>query len=56
MPRTVRFTAPREVDVASFDVPPLAPGEVRVRTLSSGISAGTEMPAYHGTNPYLTAP
>ena len=27
--------------------------EVRVRTLYSGISAGTELATYRGTNPYL---
>ncbi|HZO90026.1 MAG TPA: zinc-binding dehydrogenase [Chthonomonadaceae bacterium] len=32
--------------------PPLAPGQVRVRTLYSGISAGTEMTIYRGSNPY----
>ena len=55
MPRTVRFTAPRRVDVAAFDLDKPTPGHVRVQTLSSGISAGTEMTAYRGTNPYLTS-
>lgn len=32
---------------------PLGPGEVRIATLYSGISAGTEMTAFHGTNPFL---
>jgi 2-desacetyl-2-hydroxyethyl bacteriochlorophyllide A dehydrogenase len=31
----------------------LGPGDVRVRTSYSGISAGTELTAYRGTNPYL---
>ena len=30
-----------------------AAGEVRVRTLYSGITAGTELAMYRGTNPYL---
>ena len=30
------------------------PGEVRLRTLYSGISAGTELTAYRGRNPYLS--
>ncbi|GAA4973422.1 zinc-binding alcohol dehydrogenase [Kineococcus glutinatus] len=55
MPRTVRFTAPRTVDVAAFDAAAVGPGEVRVATTSSGISAGTELTAYRGTNPYLTS-
>ena len=29
------------------------PDEIRVRTLYSGISAGTELTQYRGTNPYL---
>lgn len=33
---------------------PLGPGEVRVKTLYSGISAGTELTQYRGSNPYLT--
>jgi 2-desacetyl-2-hydroxyethyl bacteriochlorophyllide A dehydrogenase len=34
--------------------PELGPGQVRVRTSYSGISAGTELTAYRGSNPYLT--
>ena len=32
---------------------PAAMAEIRVRTLFSGISTGTELTAYRGTNPYL---
>lgn len=32
----------------------LKPDEVRVKTLYSGISAGTELTQYRGSNPYLT--
>ncbi|MFI7697728.1 zinc-binding alcohol dehydrogenase [Nonomuraea sp. NPDC049480] len=32
----------------------LVPGSVRIRTLYSGVSAGTELTAYRGTNPYLS--
>ena len=32
----------------------LGPGQVRVRTSYSGISAGTELTAYRGSSPYLT--
>jgi 2-desacetyl-2-hydroxyethyl bacteriochlorophyllide A dehydrogenase len=51
----VTFTAPRTVDVTDVPQAPLRPGQVRVRTLTSGISAGTELTAYRGTNPYLTS-
>ena len=54
MPQTVAFTAPREVGLADVEVQPLEPGTVRVRTWYSGVSAGTELTAYRGTNPYLT--
>ncbi len=47
------FTAPGQVALEDTPDPPLKPGEVRVRTLFSGISAGTELTQYRGTNPYL---
>jgi 2-desacetyl-2-hydroxyethyl bacteriochlorophyllide A dehydrogenase len=54
MGTTVSFAAPREVEVVSEPDEELAPGQVRIRTLYSGISAGTELTAYRGSNPYLT--
>ena len=54
MPQTVVFTAPREVGLVEVEAQPLEPGTVRVRTWYSGVSAGTELTAYRGTNPYLT--
>jgi len=47
------FTAPRQAAYETYDDPPLQPDEVRIRTLYSGISAGTELTQYRGTNPYL---
>jgi threonine dehydrogenase-like Zn-dependent dehydrogenase len=55
MPRVVQFTAPYEVEVVDEPSAPLVPGSVRVATLASGISAGTELTAYRGTNPYLVS-
>jgi 2-desacetyl-2-hydroxyethyl bacteriochlorophyllide A dehydrogenase len=52
--RVVQFTGPRRVEVVGCDPQPVPPGHVRVRTRYSGISAGTELTAYRGTNPYLT--
>jgi 2-desacetyl-2-hydroxyethyl bacteriochlorophyllide A dehydrogenase len=52
--RLVRFTSPRKAEVVDVDDPTLAPREVRITTLWSGISAGTELTAYRGTNPYLS--
>jgi 2-desacetyl-2-hydroxyethyl bacteriochlorophyllide A dehydrogenase len=54
VPQIVQFTAPRAVELAECEAQPLQPGTVRVRTWYSGISAGTELTAYRGSNPYLT--
>ncbi len=54
MGRVVRFDAPGSVVLADEDERALGPDEVRVHTLYSGISAGTELTAYRGSNPYLT--
>lgn len=43
---------PGEIDFRSVEERPLQAGEVRLRTLYSGISAGTELSLYRGTNPY----
>lgn len=54
MERVVQFTGPRQVEVAEHESADLPAGHLRVRTRYSGISAGTELTAYRGTNPYLT--
>ena len=54
MPEVVSFTAPGQVALVECDAQPLTPGSVRLRTWYSGISAGTELTAYRGSNPYLT--
>jgi 2-desacetyl-2-hydroxyethyl bacteriochlorophyllide A dehydrogenase len=51
--RLVALRGPRDVGTDSYDEPLPAWGEVRLRTLFSGISAGTELTAYRGSNPYL---
>ena len=53
MPSLVRFTSPRVAEVIEEDLAPLGPDQVRLATLFSGISAGTELTAYRGSNPYL---
>jgi threonine dehydrogenase-like Zn-dependent dehydrogenase len=52
--RVVTFEAPRKVGIAEYEDSPLKPREIRLRTLYSGISAGTELTAYRGSNPYLS--
>ena len=54
MPEVVTFAAPYDVALVPCDAPPLVPGSVRVRTWYSGVSAGTELTAYRGSNPYLS--
>ncbi|MBI0582865.1 MAG: zinc-binding alcohol dehydrogenase [Methanomassiliicoccus sp.] len=48
MRSSLYFTAPREVRVRQEEVPPPGRDEVQVRSLVSGISAGTEMLFYRG--------
>lgn len=52
-PVVVALTHPRQVALLEAPARSLAPDEVRIRTLLSGISAGTELAFYRGTNPYL---
>ncbi len=44
---------PKMISYQNLEDRELQPGEVRLRTLFSGISAGTELTAYRGTNVYL---
>ncbi|RPI31173.1 MAG: oxidoreductase [Chloroflexota bacterium] len=54
MGNTIVFEKPRQIRFEIEEDRALKPSEVRVRTLYSGISAGTEMSAYRGSNPYIT--
>jgi 2-desacetyl-2-hydroxyethyl bacteriochlorophyllide A dehydrogenase len=52
--RALYFVGPRRVEIRPHEIPEIEPGEVLVRTLYSGISAGTEMLAYRGQiDPHL---
>ena len=53
MPRMLSFTSVQNAEVVDEDSRPLEPDEVRISTLYSGISAGTELTAYRGTNAYM---
>jgi 2-desacetyl-2-hydroxyethyl bacteriochlorophyllide A dehydrogenase len=53
MAYVVELIKPRDVGLREYPTPEPSAGEVRVRTLYSGISAGTELAMYRGTNPYL---
>lgn len=49
--RSLWFTAPRTAELREEAVPPPGPGEVRVETVASAVSAGTEMLVYRGEVP-----
>jgi threonine dehydrogenase-like Zn-dependent dehydrogenase len=51
MPRELLLVGPRNVVLSAYDEPPLAATSVRLRTLFSGISHGTEMLLYRGRAP-----
>ncbi len=55
-PREIRVLgveAPGQAYIWSYEEAPPAAGEFRVETLFSGLSAGTELTFFKGTNPYL---
>jgi NADPH:quinone reductase-like Zn-dependent oxidoreductase len=49
--RDLWFSAPRAAEFRQETVPPPGPGEVRVETIASGVSVGTEMLVYRGEVP-----
>ena len=51
MGHVVQFIAPFQVEIAEYQERDLNPNEVRLATLYSGISSGTELSHYRGTNP-----
>jgi threonine dehydrogenase-like Zn-dependent dehydrogenase len=53
MGRVVRFESPGRVAVVDEPEPDLGPDDVEITTLYSGISAGTELSYYRGSNPYF---
>lgn len=53
MEQEVEFTRPGAVRLVPFEAGQPSTGEVLVTTTFSGISAGTELGAFSGTNPYL---
>ncbi|KOX08123.1 MULTISPECIES: zinc-binding dehydrogenase [Micromonospora] len=50
----VSLAGPRQISLEPCPPDPLGPGQVRVRTCYSGISAGTELTLYRGSNPRLS--
>jgi 2-desacetyl-2-hydroxyethyl bacteriochlorophyllide A dehydrogenase len=52
-PYYLTVEAPGRIGLATHEPKPLGPTEVRIATLYSGISAGTEMTAFLGSSPFL---
>ncbi|MCB8961151.1 MAG: zinc-binding alcohol dehydrogenase [Ardenticatenales bacterium] len=53
MPQRYRLYAPRDLRRESFDLPPLGPHDVHLRSRLGAISSGTESAWYFGTDPNL---
>jgi threonine dehydrogenase-like Zn-dependent dehydrogenase len=53
MGKVVTFFGPKKVGVTDYEDAIVKPNEVRLQTLYSGISAGTELTHYRGSNVYL---
>ena len=53
MGKALVVAGPRQLAYQDYEDVALKPDEVRIQTLYSGISAGTEMTQYRGTNPYM---
>jgi threonine dehydrogenase-like Zn-dependent dehydrogenase len=51
--RALVLAAPRQLEFEPIADAPLGEQEVRLRTLFSGVSAGTELSQYRGTNPFM---
>jgi threonine dehydrogenase-like Zn-dependent dehydrogenase len=54
VPYGIELTAPRTVTVVDPPAEPLRASAVRIRTLYSGLSAGTELAIFRATSPYLS--
>ena len=52
--KSIVFEGPREIGLGESELPALGPCDVRIRTLFSGISRGTEMIFYRGEGPFHT--
>lgn len=53
MSKELLFNDVRKIGFREFTTPELKANDVRIKTLYSGISSGTEMATYHGTTPFL---
>lgn len=54
MDRALVVTGPKCLAFENYERPALKPGQVRIETLFSGISSGTELSQYGGTSPFMS--
>jgi len=52
--KSIVITAPRRVEIIDEPLPKPLPNQILLKTVLSGISAGTEMALYRGTHPNIT--
>ncbi|MHB1293469.1 MAG: zinc-dependent alcohol dehydrogenase [Anaerolineae bacterium] len=52
MPQAYTLVAPHTLELRTYEEGPLGPRDVRLRSLLSGISHGTEMNLYRGSSPF----
>lgn len=52
MPQAYTLVAPRTLELRDYEDPPLGPRDVRLKSVLSGISHGTELNLYRGTAPF----
>ena len=52
MPKAYYLVGPRTFELREYDDPPLGPRDVRLESVLSGISHGTELNLYRGTAPF----
>ena len=52
MPQAYMLVAPRKLELRDYDDAPLGPRDVRLKSVLSGISHGTELNLYRGTAPF----
>jgi len=53
MNQVLVISGQRQVAIEEYEDIPLGPKDIRIRTMYSGISAGTEMTQYRGSSPFL---
>jgi threonine dehydrogenase-like Zn-dependent dehydrogenase len=52
MPFELTLIAPRTIELAPYDEPPLGPDQIRAEGIVSGVSHGTELSLYRGVSPF----